>query len=352
MRRVLVTGGSGFIGSNFLRHWTKAHPEDQVVNLDLLTYAGNPQNLADIEDKPGYTFVHGDICDRSLVDDIFARYEIDSVVHFAAESHVDRSILGPEAFVQTNVQGTFTLLETARQAWATDTSCRFVHVSTDEVYGSLGPKDPPFSESSRYMPNSPYSASKAGSDHFVRAYHHTFGLPAIITNCSNNYGPYQYPEKLIPLCIINSLFGQEIPVYGDGQNVRDWLHVFDHCQALDLILQKGVPGGQYTIGGENEWTNVDIIRRILDIVDAEDPREGSSQDLIRFVRDRPGHDRRYAMNASRLRRELGWSPEYDFDAGLQQTVHWYLHNREWWEPLRNAAYDQYYARQYGSNSQS
>jgi dTDP-glucose 4,6-dehydratase len=348
MRRLLVTGGAGFIGSNFIRYWIARHPEDRVVNLDVLTYAGNPENLADLESAPAYRFEHGDITDGVCVAGVLADEAIDTVVNFAAESHVDRSILGPEAFIKTNVQGTFTLLEAAREAWR-DASAgqRFLHVSTDEVYGSLESNDPPFTESSAYAPNSPYSASKAASDHLVRAYHHTWGLPVLTTNCSNNYGPYQFPEKLIPLVILNALEGKPIPVYGDGQNVRDWLYVEDHCRGIEAVIEKGIPGEVYNIGGGNEWRNLDIVKLVCDRLNALQPGPADYRGLITFVKDRPGHDRRYAIDASKIRRELGWEPRHDFESGIEQTLHWYLDHREWCDRVRRGDYLHYYERQYG-----
>jgi dTDP-glucose 4,6-dehydratase len=347
-RRLLVTGGAGFIGSNFILHWLARHPADRVVNLDALTYAGNPENLAAVEQHPGYRFVHGDICDNALVRALLRDEQIDHLVHFAAESHVDRSISGPAAFVNTNVHGTFSLLEATRDAWGRgDAGQRFVHVSTDEVYGSLEPDEPAFTELSRYQPNSPYSASKAASDHLVRAWFHTFGLPVITTNCSNNYGPYQFPEKLIPLTILNALRGDPLPVYGDGMNVRDWLYVGDHCAALECVLTRGVPGETYNIGGGNQWPNLHIVQRICDRLDEVAPTGTSRRDLIRFVTDRPGHDRRYAMDGSKLARELGWTPSHEFVAGLDATIDWYLAHRAWCERVQTGVYRDYLRAQYG-----
>ena len=348
MRRLLVTGGAGFIGSNFIRYWIARHPEDRVVNLDALTYAGNPENLADIEAAPGYRFEHGDITDAVCVAGVFADEAIDTVVNFAAESHVDRSILGPEAFIGTNVQGTFTLLEAAREAWRDcSEGQRFLHVSTDEVYGSLAANDLPFTESHAYAPNSPYSATKAASDHLVRAWHHTWGLPVLTTNCSNNYGPYQFPEKLIPLVILNALEGKPIPVYGDGQNVRDWLYVEDHCHGIEAVIEKGIPGEVYNIGGDNEWRNIDIVNLICDRLNELQPGQADYRDLITLVKDRPGHDRRYAIDAAKIRHELGWEPRHDFRSGIEQTLRWYLDHREWCARVRSGDYRHYYERQYG-----
>ncbi|UCC57286.1 MAG: dTDP-glucose 4,6-dehydratase [Gammaproteobacteria bacterium] len=351
MRRLLVTGGAGFIGSNFVRYWISCYPDDRVVNLDALTYAGNLENLREIETAPGYRFVHGDITDRDCVDRLFAEEAIDTVVNFAAESHVDRSILGPEAFIKTNIQGTFVLLEAARAAWQGEAQDRrFLHVSTDEVYGSLAPEAAAFTEQHRYAPNSPYSASKAASDHLVRAYHKTYGMPVLTTNCSNNYGPYQFPEKLIPLVILNALEGKPVPVYGDGMNIRDWLYVDDHCSGIDAVLADGRPGSVYNIGGNNEWHNIDIITLICERLDNLQPGQGSYQDLITYVKDRPGHDRRYAMDARRMQTELGWTPQHDFPEGLEETLKWYLDNLEWCDRVRTGEYRKYYATQYGEEA--
>ena len=348
MRRLLVTGGAGFIGSNFIRYWIARHPEDRVVNLDALTYAGNPENLADIEAAPGYRFEHGDITDAVCVAGVFADEVIDTVVNFAAESHVDRSILGPEAFISTNVQGTFTLLEAAREAWRDFSGGqRFLHVSTDEVYGSLTANDAPFTESHAYAPNSPYSATKAASDHLVRAWHHTWGLPVLTTNCSNNYGPYQFPEKLIPLVILNALEGKPIPVYGDGQNVRDWLYVEDHCRGIEAVIERGIPGEVYNIGGGNEWRNLDIVNLVCERLNELQPGPADYREQIGFVKDRPGHDRRYAIDAAKIRRELGWEPRHDFRSGIEQTLRWYLEHRDWCARVRSGDYRHYYQRQYG-----
>lgn len=334
-RRLLITGGAGFIGSNFVHHWSQSYPSDRIVVLDALTYAGNLQNLAELDQQPNFRFVQGDICDRPLVDELLQTEAIDTVAHFAAESHVDRSIVAPDAFIRTNIQGTFTLLEAFRTHWSQVSHARFLHVSTDEVFGSLGPTDPPFNETTPYAPNSPYSASKAGSDHLVRAYHHTYGLPTLITNCSNNYGPYHFPEKLIPLMCVNILLGQPLPVYGDGQNVRDWLYVGDHCRALDVVLHRGQPGETYAIGGNSEVKNLDLVKTLCTLMDemAPDLPIRPAQRLITFVADRPGHDRRYAIDASKIRAELGWVPQETLASGLRQTVAWYLANRDWWQPL-------------------
>lgn len=349
--RILITGGAGFIGSNFVHHWCEQYPDDRVVVLDALTYAGNRQNLTSLENQANLRFVQGDICDRALVDALLQEETIDTVAHFAAESHVDRSILGPDAFVRTNVIGSFTLLEAFRQYW---NSCnqpshyRFLHVSTDEVYGSLGPDDPAFAETTPYAPNSPYSASKAGSDHLARAYYHTYGVPTIITNCSNNYGPYHFPEKLIPLMAINILLGKPLPVYGDGQNIRDWLYVRDHCSALDVVIHQGKPGETYNVGGNNEVKNIDLVHKLCDLMDELAPElpVRPCRELITFVKDRPGHDRRYAINATKLKTELGWTPAETVDSGLRKTVEWYLANRDWWQPLLSAEYQAYYQKVY------
>nr|WP_272065996.1 dTDP-glucose 4,6-dehydratase [Oscillatoria sp. CS-180] len=348
-QRILVTGGAGFIGSNFVRHWCDR--ADEMVVLDALTYAGNRATLSDLEAREEFSLVEGDIGDAALVAQILEQNRIDTLVHFAAESHVDRSILGPAAFVQTNVVGTFTLLEAFRKHWDTagkPDDFRFLHVSTDEVFGSLGPEDPAFSETTPYAPNSPYSASKAGSDHLVRAYFHTYGLPTLITNCSNNYGPYQFPEKLIPLMCVNILLGKPLPVYGDGQNIRDWLHVEDHCEAIAIVLQQATPGETYNIGGNNQVKNIEIVESLCDLMDQLAPELPTqpARDLITFVTDRPGHDRRYAMNISKIQRDLDWQPKYDFATGLKQTVQWYLTHRDWWQPLLSEEYQTYYRNLY------
>lgn len=349
--RLLVTGGAGFIGSNFVHHWCEQYPNDRVVVLDALTYAGNRQNLADLIQRENFRFVHGDICDRPLIDSLLQEEAINIVAHFAAESHVDRSILGPDAFVRTNVVGTFTLLESFRNHWEKRgklESDRFLHVSTDEVYGSLGPEDHAFTETTPYTPNSPYSASKAGSDHLARAYYHTYGLPTIITNCSNNYGPYHFPEKLIPLMCINILLGKSLPVYGDGENIRDWLYVGDHCRALDVVINKGQPGETYNIGGNNEVKNIDLVNKLCELMNELAPElpVRPAQNLITFVKDRPGHDRRYAIDASKIRTELGWAPAETVEGGLRHTIEWYLAHRDWWQPLLSEEYQAYYRQVY------
>ncbi|MBP0012783.1 MAG: dTDP-glucose 4,6-dehydratase [Roseofilum sp. SBFL] len=349
-RRLLVTGGAGFIGSNFVQYWCDRYPEDRIVVLDALTYAGNLANLEQVKDHPQFRFVQGDIGDRSLIDQLLAEESIDTVAHFAAESHVDRSILGPGAFVQTNVVGTFTLLEAFRQHYPTLPNQKglFLHVSTDEVYGSLGPNDPAFQETTPYAPNSPYSASKAGSDHLVRAYYHTYNLPTIITNCSNNYGPYQFPEKLIPLMAINTLIGKNLPVYGDGQNIRDWLYVIDHCSALDVVIHQGKPGETYNVGGNNEVKNIDLVTILCDVMDELAPQlpVRPCRNLITFVKDRLGHDRRYAIDATKIKTELGWQPSVTVEEGLRQTLKWYLEHQDWWQPLLSQEYQDYYRQVY------
>jgi dTDP-glucose 4,6-dehydratase len=350
---ILVTGGAGFIGSNFILQRMQDRAIS-VINFDKLTYAGNLKNLESICDDRRYTFVQGDIADRKLVGQILAERRPTAIVHFAAESHVDRSIRGPEDFIRTNVNGTFALLEEARAYWGglseQDRShFRFVHVSTDEVFGSLGPDDTPFSEVTPYAPNSPYAASKAASDHLVRAYHHTYLLPTLTTNCSNNYGRFQFPEKLIPLMILNARDGKPLPVYGDGKNVRDWLYVEDHCDAIAAVLRSGRTGETYNIGGWNEKPNIEIVHTICDLVDEMAPRKGSSRrELITYVKDRPGHDRRYAMDATKIERELGWKPKETLESGLRKTVRWYLENHDWVADVTSGAYRQWIATHYSA----
>lgn len=341
---ILVTGGAGFIGSNFVLSWLQA-AGSRVINLDFLTYAGNPSSLDSLKTDPRHLLVHGDIADAELVASLLRQYRPRAIVHFAAESHVDRSIVAPDTFIRTNVQGTFTLLEQTKSYWSEldpvdRPGFRFLHVSTDEVYGALGPHEPAFSETTAYAPNSPYAASKAASDHLVRAYHHTFGLPVLTTNCSNNYGPLQFPEKLIPLMILNALEGRPLPVYGDGGNVRDWLFVEDHCAAIRVVLERGRIGETYNIGGNSERKNLDVVTTICDLVDEMRPDRviGSRRKLIGFVEDRPGHDRRYAIDASKIARELGWKPAQQFESGLRRTVRWYLDNLPWVENVRTGAY--------------
>lgn len=351
MTNLLITGGAGFIGSNFVHHWVERHPDDRVVVLDALTYASNRANLATIESQPRFNFVHGNIQDQALVESLLRDDDIDTIVNFAAETHVDRSIAGPDPFIQTNVLGTHALLKAARQVWLDERSTRphrFHHISTDEVYGSLAADDPPFTEMSPYAPNSPYAASKAASDHLVRAYRHTYGLATSMSNCSNNYGPYQFPEKLIPLALTNLLTGKPVPVYGDGSNIRDWLHVADHCRGIELILLNGKPGESFNIGGNAECANLSLVERLAAIVDeifasdaslaaaypdAPPARGRASSSLIEFVTDRPGHDRRYAIDATKISRELGFTASSALEQGLRETVDWYLANRDWWQQL-------------------
>ena len=349
---ILVTGGAGFIGSNFVLEWLAAEGEP-VVNLDKLTYAGNPGNLVSVRDDARHVFVRGDIADRELVGGLLQKHRPRAIVHFAAESHVDRSIHGPGEFIQTNVVGTFSLLEEARAYWSAlagdeRAGFRFLHVSTDEVYGSLGADDPAFSETTAYTPNSPYAASKAGSDHLVRAYHHTYGLPTITTNCSNNYGPYQFPEKLIPLVILNAVDGKPLPVYGDGRNVRDWLYVADHCTAIRVALAKGAPGETYNIGGSAERANIDVVNTICDVLDELRPQGAPHRKLITYVTDRPGHDRRYAVDTARIRRELGWQPDNRFESGLRATVEWYLANMDWVRSVTSGEYRRWLETNYAA----
>jgi dTDP-glucose 4,6-dehydratase len=352
---ILVTGGAGFIGSNFVLDWLE-QSQEAVINLDALTYAGNLENLAALQHDPRHVFVRGDICDRALVDRLLAEHRPRAVVHFAAESHVDRSIHGPGAFMRTNIEGTYTLLEGVRAHWSTLDSSdkaafRFHHVSTDEVYGSLGAADPAFTESHPYEPNSPYSASKAASDHLVRAWHHTYGLPVVTTNCSNNYGPYHFPEKLIPLMIVNALAGKPLPVYGDGQQVRDWLYVGDHCSAIRAVLAGGRLGETYNVGGWNEKPNIEIVKTVCALLDELRPDPaGSYTRLITYVKDRPGHDRRYAIDARKIERELGWRPAETFDTGIRKTVQWYLANAGWVANVQSGGYRDWVSQQYGASA--
>tara|TARA_R110002049_G_scaffold301811_2_gene494203 strand:- start:5606 stop:6673 length:1068 start_codon:yes stop_codon:yes gene_type:complete len=350
-KSLLVTGAAGFIGANFVHYWMQHHPEDKVVAYDALTYAGNRANLDPLRDNKNFSFVHADICDYDSVLQVLREHSVDTVVHFAAESHVDRSITGPDAFIETNIVGTHTLLKAAREVWLSGNNAlehRFHHVSTDEVYGSLSVDAPGFHEQQKYEPNSPYSASKAASDHLVRAYHHTYGLQVSTSNCSNNYGPYHFPEKLVPLCLTNILRGRPLPVYGDGSNIRDWLYVEDHCRGIELVLEKGQVGETYNIGGNNEWNNLDIVHLLCDQLDARFADDASlaerfpdapgstgrsARDLITFVEDRAGHDWRYAIDATRIMDELGYKPHESFETGLQRTLDWYLANEDWWRPL-------------------
>ena len=343
MKTILVTGGLGFIGSNFIRMLLSQNHCDLVINLDKQTYAGNPENLEEFEHHDSYKFVQADICDQETVADVLSKYQVDAIVNFAAESHVDRSIDGPEPFVQTNVVGTLRLLEATKSYLSNSTpakkeSFRFVHVSTDEVYGSLKLSDPAFSESTPYAPNSPYSASKASADHLVRAYHHTFGLPVLTTNCSNNYGPYQFPEKLIPLMILNACEGKALPIYGDGSNIRDWLHVEDHCSGILAVLTKGRVGETYCIGGASEKTNVEVLDALCEILDELHPKGAPHSQLKTFVKDRPGHDHRYAIDFSKIENELNWQPSYSFTEGIKQTVEWYINHQEWCKNVTSGKY--------------
>ena len=354
---IFVTGGAGFIGANFVLDWLAAE-RGPVLVIDKLTYAGNLTNLQTVANRRDFQFERLDICDNEAVLQLFRRHRPRAIVHFAAESHVDRSILGPAEFVRTNVTGTFSLLEAARTHWSgldneSKEAFRFLHVSTDEVYGSLGPTDPAFSETTPYAPNSPYAASKAGSDHLVRAYHHTYGLPTLTTNCSNNYGPYQFPEKLIPLIILNALEGKQLPVYGDGKNVRDWLYVGDHCSAIRTVLERGQPGGVYNVGGKNEMQNIEVVRTVCELLDQRQPKAtGTYAQQICFVKDRPGHDRRYAIDASKIEQELGWKPGETFSTGIRRTIDWYLSEQSWVADVRSGAYRDWMDHQYGGQSQS
>jgi len=351
MRKLLITGAAGFIGSNFVHYWHQTYPEDRIVVLDALTYAGNLDNLSSCEGAEWYTFTEGSVCDQNLVEGLFREHQIDTVVHFAAESHVDRSITGPDAFIETNIVGTHTLLKCAKRVWLDEAAVAdhlFHHVSTDEVYGTLGPQDPAFSETTPYAPNSPYAASKAASDHLVRAYHHTYGLNVTTSNCSNNYGPFHFPEKLIPLCLLNILKGRPLPIYGDGKQIRDWLFVDDHARGIELIIKNGRHGETYNIGGNNEWTNIDVVNllcRILDQRFAENAELAKrfpdspcanatpANSLITYVEDRLGHDTRYAINAKKIMTELSYRPVEDFESGLSKTVDWYLANEAWWQSI-------------------
>ncbi|MXS84800.1 dTDP-glucose 4,6-dehydratase [Nitrosomonas sp. HPC101] len=349
---VLVTGSAGFIGANFVLDWL-AEQDESVISLDKLTYAGNRENLSTVQNDTRHSFIQGDIADSALLEQLLSHYQPGAIINFAAESHVDRSIHGPEDFIQTNIVGTFRLLEAAKAYWNSlqgeaKTAFRFLHVSTDEVYGTLSKTDPAFTETHPYQPNSPYSASKAASDHLVRAYHHTYGLPVLTTNCSNNYGPYQFPEKLIPLVINNALHGKPLPVYGDGQQVRDWLYVADHCSAIRRVLAAGTPGEVYNIGGWNEMPNIQIVQTICRLLDELRPNtEGPYSRLITYVQDRPGHDRRYAIDARKIERELGWKPAETFETGIRKTVQWYLDNPRWVENVTSGAYREWVGKQYG-----
>lgn len=358
MKNILVTGGAGFIGSNFIQFILQKEPRAQIVNLDALTYAGSLENLKQLPDPERHTFVRGDICDREVIQRLLEEHQIDTIVHFAAETHVDRSILGPEQFVRTNVMGTFTLLDAAKYYWQSQgrpEGFRFHHVSTDEVFGSLDPLDPPWSETTSYAPNSPYAASKAAGDHLVRSYGHTYGLPFTLTNCSNNYGPRQFPEKLIPLMILNALGGQPLPIYGDGQQIRDWLYVEDHCEAIWTVLNESQPGETYAIGGGNQPANLQIAHTLCEILDELRPDSPHTphRQLIRFVTDRPGHDRRYAMDITKIGRQLNWKPRHSLSSGLLKTVEWYLQNPEWVEAMRKQQeYQGWLARNYNGRTES
>ncbi|WP_076417749.1 dTDP-glucose 4,6-dehydratase [Colwellia sp. UCD-KL20] len=370
MKKLLVTGGAGFIGANFVHYWMKQYPLDKVVVIDALTYAGNIANLTPVKDEENFTFIHGNICDDALIASILQEHDIDTLIHFAAESHVDRSITGPDAFIETNILGTYALLKAAKKVWldtpiaegkAPKENHRFHHVSTDEVYGTLSATDPAFTEDTAYAPNSPYSASKAASDHLVRAYHHTYGLNLTTSNCSNNYGPYHFPEKLIPLVITNILHNKSLPIYGDGQQIRDWLYVEDHAYGIDLVLQKGRIGENYNIGGNNEWANIDIVKEISTLVekafaddeslqerfpDAKAAIRANTESLITYVTDRPGHDRRYAIDATKTNNELGYKPKESFQTGIEKTVQWYLNNEQWWQSVMDGSYQDWIETQY------
>ena len=365
MKKLLITGGAGFIGANFVHYWMEKYSADKVVVLDALTYAGNIANLDSVKSEANFTFVHGNICNQELVEKLLVEHSIDTLVHFAAESHVDRSITGPDAFIETNIMGTYSLLKAAKKVWLDGESIleehRFHHVSTDEVYGTLSPTDPAFTENTAYAPNSPYSASKAASDHLVRAYHHTYGLNVTTSNCSNNYGPFHFPEKLIPLVITNILHDKGLPIYGDGQQIRDWLYVVDHAYGIDLVLQNGRVGENYNIGGDNEWANIDIVKTISKLVEQEfvknkelsnrfpDAKAAIAQNtesLITYVKDRPGHDRRYAIDATKTNNELGYKPKESFESGIAKTVGWYLNNEKWWQSVKDGSYQNWIDSQY------
>jgi len=360
MQNILVTGGAGFIGSNFVRFLLKTESGVKIINLDALTYAGSQENLKKLPSPDHHIFIQGNICDKDLIHNLLRKYHIDTIVHFAAETHVDRSIYGPGQFIETNINGTFTLLEAAREYWFDEKilsidEIRFHHISTDEVFGSLGRGEPSWTEKTPYAPNSPYAASKAASDHLVRSYGHTYGLPFTLTNCSNNYGPYQFPEKLIPLMILNALESKLLPVYGDGQQIRDWLHVEDHCEAIHLVLTRGSNRSTYNIGGDNQPANLTIVETICDILDEVKPREDGSSyhKLIRFVEDRPGHDRRYAMDAGKIQRELGWRPHHSLTEGLRDTIDWYLSHAEWVAAIRNHQdYQNWLTQNYGKREKA
>ena len=345
---LLVTGAAGFIGSNFVHYWMDKHPYTKVIGLDALTYAGNRENLNSLNSNAKFEFVHGDILDTPLIEQLLVEHKVDTLVHFAAESHVDRSIHGPDAFFKTNIEGTHSLLKAAKKVWLDNgvKEHRFHHVSTDEVYGTLSPTDPAFTESNQYLPNSPYAASKASSDHVVRSYHHTYGLNTTISNCSNNYGPYQFPEKLIPLVIANCLDGKALPIYGDGQQIRDWLFVDDHNRGIDLIIHNGVIDNTYNIGGNNEWANINIVSVICELMDEHHPEGAPHKQLISYVKDRAGHDRRYAINASKIMNELGYIPQETFETGIRKTVQWYMDNEQWWRRIMDGSYTNWLDKNY------
>jgi len=347
-KNLLITGGAGFIGSNFVHYWLEQYPSERLIILDALTYAGNMSNLSSAEDNPQFTFVHGDILDTELVEQLLVVEKIDTIVHFAAESHVDRSIHGPDAFLKTNIEGTHSLLKAAKKVWIDEGTIthRFHHVSTDEVYGTLTADDPPFTETNQYLPNSPYAASKASSDHIVRSYHHTYGLNTTISNCSNNYGPYQFPEKLIPLVIANALEGKPLPIYGDGKQIRDWLFVDDHNRGIDLVIRNGEVDNTYNIGGNNEWTNIDIVTHICELMDEQHPEGAPHKDLITYVKDRAGHDRRYAIDATKITTGLGYKPEETFETGIEKTIAWYLENEQWWRSVMDGSYQNWIEKNY------
>jgi len=350
-KNILVTGGAGFIGSNFVYYWLEKYPSEKIIVLDALTYAGNRANLSAVENNPQFSLVHGDILDTDLVEKILRDENIDTLVHFAAESHVDRSIHGPDAFLKSNIEGTHSLLKAAKRVWLDngEKNHRFHHVSTDEVYGTLEHDAPAFTEKHQYLPNSPYAASKASSGHIVRSYHHTYGLKTVISNCSNNYGPYQFPEKLIPLIIANCLDGKPLPIYGDGKQIRDWLYVDDHNRGIDLIIRNGKIDNTYNIGGNNEWTNIDVVTLVCEIMDDHHPAGAPHKNLITYVKDRAGHDRRYAIDATKIMTELGYKPKETFETGIRKAIKWYLGNESWWRNVMDGSYQSWITRNYGSS---
>lgn len=348
-KNILVTGGAGFIGSNFVHYWLKQYPYEKVIALDALTYAGNKENLAEVLQNPRLKFIHGDILDTDLVINLLKDEEVETIVHFAAESHVDRSIHGPDAFLKTNIEGTHSLLKAAKEVWLDNKRVvdhRFHHVSTDEVYGTLEPDEPAFTEAHQYLPNSPYAASKASSDHIVRSYHHTYGLNTTISNCSNNYGPYQFPEKLVPLVIANCLDSKPLPIYGDGKQIRDWLYVDDHNRGIDLIVRNGGVDSTYNIGGNNEWTNIDIVTLICELMDEHHPEGKPHKELITYVKDRAGHDRRYAIDATKIMAQLAYKPDEIFETGIRKTIQWYLSNEDWWRRVMDGSYQAWIGKNY------